>query len=417
MTLFNLHRITSGILFLCIFVSLSGCALSEIDWGDTPQDTSGTIAYQSKITLRYQYAMLSEKEKEIYGRIFHAVSDGNRFADVEEYQVSSAVCKKILNAVLCDSPDIFWVSRDFLILHESNFDFVQKIYFRYFDGSVVDDYDVQSDGSIVYRCQAEESRIRTRIEQCMAKVDSCLSAWDNMTPSEVEIAIHDWVAATVQYDEEVASAMETDSTAEQTEYFDRFTAYGALMDGYAVCEGYAKLFQYLCLLKDINCTQVSGYAENQGHMWNAVCLSDGWYFVDVTFDDMDSDELDCIYTYLNVDLTTLSNTHTLSEDELLAVPECSSDRQTYNKRNLINIVDGQISSSYESMIEQEISKGKDCILIYFPNGDYSYDLFVTAMYDMENSLSDCILRYGSSVEKIMALEPHYALIFLKSNGV
>lgn len=66
---------------------------------------------------------------------------------------------------------------------------------------------------------------------------------------------------------------------------------GALVDGSAVCQGYALAFQYLCQLAGIPCVFVPGtaYSSQKGgyisHAWNYVKLGDAWYHVDVTFND------------------------------------------------------------------------------------------------------------------------------------
>jgi len=69
--------------------------------------------------------------------------------------------------------------------------------------------------------------------------------------------------------------------------------YGALVEGTAVCEGYAKAFKMLCDAADIPCVIVTGTgitsktaAGGENHMWNYVQMEDGkWYAVDVTWDD------------------------------------------------------------------------------------------------------------------------------------
>ena len=65
---------------------------------------------------------------------------------------------------------------------------------------------------------------------------------------------------------------------------------GALLDGRAVCDGYAKAFKLLCDRAGIPCVIVAGNAQQGGrdepHAWNYVQMEDGaWYAVDVTWDD------------------------------------------------------------------------------------------------------------------------------------
>ena len=63
-------------------------------------------------------------------------------------------------------------------------------------------------------------------------------------------------------------------------------AYAALVEGSAVCEGYAKAFKYLCDLSGLTCEYVSSDAID--HAWNMVQVGGGdtaWYYVDCTWDD------------------------------------------------------------------------------------------------------------------------------------
>ncbi len=62
------------------------------------------------------------------------------------------------------------------------------------------------------------------------------------------------------------------------------TAYGALVNGSAVCEGYAKAMKLLLDAMGIECDTV----VNSTHAWNIVLMDNEWYFVDVTNDDSNS---------------------------------------------------------------------------------------------------------------------------------
>lgn len=64
------------------------------------------------------------------------------------------------------------------------------------------------------------------------------------------------------------------------------TAYGAIMSGCSICQGYSRGFLYLCQKANLWCETVEGVAgENIAHMWNIVKLDSGTYFVDVTWCD------------------------------------------------------------------------------------------------------------------------------------
>ncbi len=68
---------------------------------------------------------------------------------------------------------------------------------------------------------------------------------------------------------------------------DSYTAYGALIKGKAVCEGYAAAMNLLCDALDIPSYGVTGLAPNSTlrHMWVAVLIDGKMYFSDPTRDD------------------------------------------------------------------------------------------------------------------------------------
>lgn len=66
------------------------------------------------------------------------------------------------------------------------------------------------------------------------------------------------------------------------------TAYGAIVNGYAVCEGYARAFKAIMDTQNIPCVEVVGnvYSDNgslEPHAWNYVKIEEKWYLVDPTF--------------------------------------------------------------------------------------------------------------------------------------
>ncbi len=63
------------------------------------------------------------------------------------------------------------------------------------------------------------------------------------------------------------------------------TAYGALINGCAICQGYASAYQLLCEAANLYCCMVEGEADGVGHMWNLVALNGETYYVDVTWAD------------------------------------------------------------------------------------------------------------------------------------
>lgn len=89
----------------------------------------------------------------------------------------------------------------------------------------------------------------------------------------------------------------------------RFTAGGALVDGYAVCDGYAMAFDLLCYLSGIECVRVTGWAR-ESHAWNKVKVDGSWYNIDVTWDDPVSSRPMLIYDYFLISDAAIARDHT-----------------------------------------------------------------------------------------------------------
>ncbi len=103
-------------------------------------------------------------------------------------------------------------------------------------------------------------------------------------------AIYDYIMHTVKYDYEALENHTEGSVLDQQPI-------GALKSGLAVCGGYAHTLELLCVLADIDCIYITGFAGTGGqgglHAWNKVKIDGQWYNVDVTWDDSEYGQ----YTY------------------------------------------------------------------------------------------------------------------------
>ncbi len=88
------------------------------------------------------------------------------------------------------------------------------------------------------------------------------------------------------------------------------SAYGALINGNAVCEGYAEAYQLLMDIAGIECLYVEGDAEGR-HGWNMILLEDEYYHVDVTWDDPVAEDgvQRLLHDYFLVDDARMGETH------------------------------------------------------------------------------------------------------------
>ena len=112
----------------------------------------------------------------------------------------------------------------------------------------------------------------------------------SMTPLEKEFAINQYLCDTVEYDmAALDNAILYDFKKVDSQYYDSFTAYGALINGVGVCASYAAAFKLLADAAGLDCVVVTGYLNgSMSHAWNRVNLGNGiWAAVDSTNNDND----------------------------------------------------------------------------------------------------------------------------------
>lgn len=90
---------------------------------------------------------------------------------------------------------------------------------------------------------------------------------------------------------------------------DAFTAYGALVDGNAVCQGYTAAFNLMALKSNLQSMAVCGTAQGGPHAWNYVKLGNQFAYIDCTWDDTGDFGSGVIYTYFNASEDLLQKQH------------------------------------------------------------------------------------------------------------
>ena len=115
-----------------------------------------------------------------------------------------------------------------------------------------------------------------------------------------------------------------------------YDAYGCLVQHNAVCAGYAAAFQVLMNKIGIQCGRTSGWSRSNltgevSHVWNYVKLSDGYYYIDVTWDDpivsYGTTQDNLSHDYFCLDYNELRLTHKFESNQF--IPQDFGKRYNY----------------------------------------------------------------------------------------
>ena len=247
------------------------------------------------------YQMLSENQQSVYRQIYaNAQNLTEKFAP--EKTVSASDVKIAFEAVIGDHPEMFWLETGYSSKYLANGQCVE-IDLKY--NSTADDLE-----SAKQRFDAAAQNLITGA----ASLDSNY---------EKEKYVHDALASAVTYD----------LTADMNQ-----SAYSALVNGKSVCAGYARAYQYLLQQLGIPCYYCTGYSGGD-HAWNIVKLEDGYYNVDVTWDDAAAIR----YDYFNKTDADFASTH-VRQNLSVYLPACNGT--AYRQENTTGAAGtGQLSEA------------------------------------------------------------------------
>lgn len=264
------------------------------------------------------YTQLTDTEKDIYNRLIEGVLNYKATVTFSA-PVDEKTFERVFSIAYFQNPELFWWS-----------------------GKMIQSEDLKS-CDLMYCLSIKDAKA------CQALLDKKVKDLvSQMTPDmpdlQKALICHNWLCMNITFDKSSLTSQ---------------TAYGAIVVGLAQCEGYAKGFNYLMNKLGIPCILITGYREDGGtHAWNQVYLSDGWYNVDLTWDDPllagAADPYNVSYRYMGVP------TSAISEKTHFAINMAPTDRtlllfkpaqcESYSQNADINY--GSYASSYEEAYEK-----------------------------------------------------------------
>lgn len=140
----------------------------------------------------------------------------------------------------------------------------------------------------LYNESCDEALFEEKLQTIYGELDRFIDSYT----SEYGVAklVYDYLATHVKADHEVQEAFSripqnaSDSTWEEfaREHGNAFSAYGAIVEGEAVCQGFSMAYSLLLTHYGLDVTCVMGSVGDGPHMLNAVSIGDKRAFVDIT---------------------------------------------------------------------------------------------------------------------------------------
>ncbi len=157
---------------------------------------------------------------------------------------------------------------------------------------------------------------RTETQDKVVSLCGSLFALD-MPDYQKELLIHDYIIENCTYQES------SDSKAQ-------YAAYGCLVEGKAVCEGYAESARLLFQAAGLESYYVEGAGTSANHAWNCVQIDGQYYWVDLTWDDPvpeNGEEETLDHKYFNLTDSQLNADHSW---QYAKYPSCVSTTWSYD---------------------------------------------------------------------------------------
>ena len=228
------------------------------------------------------YYMLDEKGQHVYRQIYaNAAAMNEAFIPIEELTVPEI--KNAVMAVYNDHPELFWLNTIFTCKYDKN--------------------RICAELALDFNMTKEE--LAEASPEFYNVTNNILKEVENFGTYERERRLHDLLIRRIDYDK----------SADMNQ-----SAYSALVEGKSVCAGYSRAYQYLMQRLGIPCYYCTGYA-GQDHAWNIVALDDGYYNVDLTWDDTPGYE----YDYFNKTDEDYANTH-IRQELSINLPQCQGQQ-------------------------------------------------------------------------------------------
>ncbi len=303
-----LRRWIPAILLLC----LSGCTIREAatEMEGLAESLLATAAAQ--VETEAASPAPTQSTEELYEQILAGLEAYE--TEIVLYNCDGEDVAAAYKQVVAEHPELFWVSEGY----------------RWSSVTRGEETTVTLTPTLSGESEEEITEKQAVLE---AVTEAITGQLEETTDYQKALFIHDYLVTAVDYDQQEAARIA--SGYYQDTLPDCATAYGALVNGSAVCSGYARAFQLLAQSMGLTCVCVSGQGlEGGAHEWNTVVMDGEWYYVDVTWDDPVYAGLSTSvvsHEFFGVTTAELLLTHTIDEEQ--NAPDCTAVTYDYFRWN------------------------------------------------------------------------------------
>lgn len=207
-----------------------------------------------------------EWEDELRGRLIRAINTYQTEVSIQDLKIpwSQKIFSDIANIyqdILNTNPQFFFVSGYIKATGYGNFKSIELTYEK--------EYLLADSSLFLSKVEEDRKAYEKRVTQVISSIDS------KMTDVEAALAVHDFLVRECDYDYLNYKYNQIPQAS--------YSAYGALVNHTAVCQGYALAYLDIMNRLGISCRIVTSSAMN--HAWNMLYLDGNWYHADLTWDD------------------------------------------------------------------------------------------------------------------------------------
>lgn len=320
---------------------------------------------ESEAAERPFYALLDTNEQAAYTALYRGIS--NRCEEILfPKRISFDTYDKIYTIMLYEESSLFYMSYNYS--------------FNIFTNRAKCEYTVNND--------EKYETMEAEIKEATGRILSGIS--EQSDDFEKAQYIHDYIIDNCTYADE--------GTDEQS------NIYGCLVEGTAICGGYARAFDYLAKLSGMQSVVVTGTDKDGNlHAWNQVQIDGEWYNLDATWDDVDGDGIR--YENFLCPDSDFGEGH-FPDTEYFEGFTCEAEKANYYIRNDMLVANMEDA---ERILQREISAGSDSVEIKLTD-DATYEEFKEKYITEEQRMFVILSEYDRNVGNIVLMERKESLI-------